>query len=238
MEDIANGQEQQDEEHSKTKEKPTNDYVYNYHIARLTYGLLIDALSDAVKEGDSDRILACLKMFLPILHVYGRTKYSYAVLLFLSKYYAILPEGYAHEILHDRVFNSSGKQGGNIPLDLRMEHLNRLLKMAFRQLLANMGEKGAQRIASSLQSIEEILRNINDDCGLNPGGGVHGSKPLREVVNQIAQDLHSSQAFHFTPGRKYEAFPEFNRDLLYKLDYREFYRWSTGLFKVWQTMYF
>ena len=61
-------------------------------------------------------------------------------------------------------FNNLGKAGGNIPLDLRMEHLNKLLKIALKQLGSNVSEKGAQRIAKSLQAIEEIIVNVDKDC--------------------------------------------------------------------------
>lgn len=54
-------------------------------------------------------------------------KYAYVVLLFLGKVYAILSPGMAFELIHNRAFNALEKIGGNIPLDLRMEHLNKLL---------------------------------------------------------------------------------------------------------------
>ena len=53
----------------------------------------------------------------------------------------------AFELIHNRFFNATGKAGDNIPLDLRMEHLNKLLKTALKQLGANVTEVGAQRIA-------------------------------------------------------------------------------------------
>lgn len=110
------------------------DRKRNYHTARLTFGLLIMLLTDAVKEGDPRRLLQSIKIALLFLHTYGRVKYAYVVLLFLAKFHAILPSGMAFELIHSRFFNVSGKAGGNIPLDLRMEHLNKLLKTALKQL--------------------------------------------------------------------------------------------------------
>ena len=103
--------------------------------------------SDAVKEGDSAALLKFLKVALLLLHSYSRVKYAYVVLLFLAKVNAILSEKGAFEVLQNRYFNSSGKAGGNIPLDLRMEHLNKLLKLALKQLASNVTEAAAQRIA-------------------------------------------------------------------------------------------
>lgn len=76
-------------------------------------------------------------------------KSSYAVHLFLAKFRAILPTGMALELIHNRLLMLLEEQGGNISLDLRMEHLTKLSKIALRQLGANVSEAGAQRIARS-----------------------------------------------------------------------------------------
>ena len=52
-------------------------------------------------------------------------KYAYVILLFLAKVHAFLSERLAFEVLQNQYYNSSGKAGDNIPLDLRMEHLIR-----------------------------------------------------------------------------------------------------------------
>lgn len=146
---------------SESQEK---DHKRNYHFARLAYGLLVLHLDDALREGDAGTLLDFLKVALQLLHCHHRVKYAYVVLLFLAKIYAILPKGIALEVLHNRVFNSLGKAGGNIPLDLRMEHLNKLLKLALKQLGVNVTETGAQRIAKSLEAVEDILVNVDRDC--------------------------------------------------------------------------
>ena len=219
------------------EEDKSDDYVKNYHSARLTFGILMMLFSDSVKEGDSIGLLKFLKVALLMLHSYNRVKYAYVVLLFFAKIYAILSEKLAFEVLHNRYFNNSGKAGANIPLDLRMEHLNRLLKLALKQLASNISEAGAQRIAKSLSTLEDILCSIDKDCNLKRRSGYHNSKHLDETVLIIAKDLHEIKAFRFQPGREYKSFKGFKQNLLHKLDYREFYSWASKLFSVWQTMY-
>ena len=99
-------------------------------------------------------------------HSYGRVKNAYVVLLFLAKVYAILTEKLAFDTLQNRYFNNSGKAGGNVPLDLRMEHLNKHLKIALKQLASNITEAFAQRTAKSLSILEKNLRQIDSDCNL------------------------------------------------------------------------
>ena len=129
IEEMAPESEQCEDETPKDE-----DWKRNYHTARLTFGLIILLLTDAVKEGDPRRLLHSIKIALLFLYTYERVKYAYVVLLFLAKLHAILPTGMAFELIHNRFFNASGKAGGNIPLDLRMEHLNKLLKIGLRQL--------------------------------------------------------------------------------------------------------
>ena len=212
--------------------------MHNYHCARLTFGLLMMLFSDAVKEGDSAALLKFLKVALLLLHSYSRVKYAYVVLLFLAKVNAILSEKGAFEVLQNRYFNSSGKAGGNIPLDLRMEHLNKLLKLALKQLASNVTEAAAQRIAKSLSTIEDILLMVDVDCNLKYRSGYHNSKHLEEIVLTITNDLHEKKVYSVQPGREYQSFRGFNRNLLKKLDYREFYSWASKHFKVWQAMYY
>ena len=56
------------------------------------------------------------------------------------------------------------KTGGNIPLDLRMKHLNNLLKTALKQLGASVSESAAQRIARALTALEHLIANVDNDC--------------------------------------------------------------------------
>lgn len=219
------------------EEEKSDDCVKNYHSACLMFGILMMLFSDSAEEGDSIGLLKFLKVALLMLHSYNRVKYAYVVLLCFPKIYAILSEKLAFEVLHNCYFNNSGKSGANIPLDLRIEHLNRLLKLALKQLASNISEAGTQRIAKSLSTLEDILCSIHKDCNLKTRSRYHTSKHLDETVLIIAKDLHEIKAFRCQPGREYKSFKGFKQNLLHKLDYREFYSWASKLFSVWQTMY-
>ena len=170
------------------------DFVHNYHCALMTFGLLMIFFSDSVKEGVSTSLLKFLKVALLILRSYGRVKYAYVVLLFLAKIHAILTEKLAFEAVQNRFFNKSGKAGGNVPLDVRMEHLNKLLKIALKQLASNITEASAQRIAKSLSTLEKVLSMIDKDCNLGPRSGYDSSKNLDETLVTITKDLNDMNA--------------------------------------------
>ena len=53
------------------------DYMYNYHSANLTFGLILLEFNDAVKEGDGDMLFDIYKMALLLYKAHGHFKYAY-----------------------------------------------------------------------------------------------------------------------------------------------------------------
>lgn len=92
---------------------------------------------DAIKEGDGERLVRTYKIVLWFEYKFNHTKYTYALLLFFAttttKKNALLPEE-AYLLVHNRFLNSKGSKGGNIPLDLHMEHLNLDVKNLFQAM--------------------------------------------------------------------------------------------------------
>ena len=157
--DVSVGDEQAREEE---KETPQEDFVYNYHRAKLAFGLVLLEFDDAIKEGDGERLHDLYKFILLLYKAYGKTKYAYAVLLYLVKIEAILSEEEAHDLQWNRSFNKYGLPGKNIPLDLRTEQFNKDVKAMWRALQANISEKSAERVANTVEPMEHI-RGFNQE---------------------------------------------------------------------------
>ena len=228
------------EEHPENQQQDSQgqeDFIRNYHIARLRFGLVDLDLRDAIKEGDGARLLVTLSYLLILFHLHKRTKYACVTLLHLVKAFALLPESLANELVHDRFWNTKGGAGNNIPLDLRMEHMVRLFKLSLKQLGANIDSPGAQRIAQSLGHVEELINNIDNDVQITRRSGYHTSKHLRETVQSITKDLTDVGAFENQPGREYPSFKGFQKNITSKLDFFEYYGWMDRLFKIWTVMY-
>ena len=122
------------DEPSDTCVDDKEDSLYNYHRGKLIFGLFMLDLSDAIREGDGQRLMNLYKIGLIFFNFHGSTKYFYTTLLLLVKIHAILPEGQAFRLIWNRFFNKHGWKGRNIPLDLRLEHLNNFLKACLKVL--------------------------------------------------------------------------------------------------------
>lgn len=157
-------------------------------------------LSDAIREGDGQRLINLHKIALLFFNFHGCTKYSYTTLLLLVKLHVILLKGQVFRSIWNHFFNNHGWKGRNIPLDLCLEHLNNFLKACLKVLGANLKEKNAQRIVLSLETLEHILGSVDNDCNWEAKVRTRGIKNPEETVSQIVQDLLQIRAFKQTPG--------------------------------------
>ena len=220
----------------REEEKP--DYLYNYHSAKLTFGLILSDINDAIREGDGDRLIELYKMALPIYYSQGKTKYQYTTLLLLVKTEALLSKLQAFRLKWNRFCNTKGRKGHNISLDLRLEQLNNLLKAFLKVLGSNLSQLSAQRVACCLDVLEAILESIDKDCNMHKEVKQRQGKDKAETVLQIVKDLVEKKVFCKTPGRKgYNSFPKISANIISKLDYRDFYVWMRDKVKIWETMY-
>ena len=195
-------------------------------------------INDAIKEGDGERLVRLYKVALLIFNCYGCTKYAYTTLLLLVKVNALLSDKKADQLIHDRFCNTHGKKGKNIPLDLKMEQLNNLLKAMLKILGSNLNEESAQRIARSIEYIELILASLDGDCSVGETSHHRSLKDSEETVKEIVTDLVNMRAFQKTPGRGgYPSFPEFNVNFLDALDNRGMFTWMKDKLKLWGKIY-
>ena len=212
--------------------------MYNYHKCKLVFGLTLFEFDDAIKEGDGERLHELYKFALLIYKTNGKTKYSYGIFLYLVKLAGMLSQKEAHNLKHNRFFNKHGSKGGNIPLDLRMEQMNKIVKSMWKALGPNLNEQSAERLADTLEPVEVILERVDNDCLMTKSKGCRSKGKPENAVQQITKDLIQIQAFKYQLGRNgHPSFLNFPSNMLDKLDYRDLHSWMTGLIKTWESVY-
>ena len=219
------------------EEPSESDIIFNYHNARLQFGMLLMDIVDAIKEGDGYRLVNCYKFALLFAYKFRNTKYAYALLLFFSQTSAVLSEEESFCLMTNRFINSKGKRGGNIPLDLFMEHLNLLLKRLGKGMGGNVTKASLQRSAQSVVPLNNVMEGVYNDCSKVKRSGHHGSKNPSEAVNIMVNDLLKGKVFEKLPGRKgYPSFPKFKSNVL-EIDHRDFFQWARDRFRDWKGIY-
>ena len=212
--------------------------MFNYHKSKLSFGLILLEYSDAIKAGDGGRLHDLYKIALLLFKANGKTKYSYAILMYLLQIECMLSEEDAHNLKWNRFFNKQGKVGRNIPLDLKMEQLNKIVKTMWRSLGANLDERSAARLASTLEPMKQILESIDKDCNLTDEFGYRSGGDPKRSVELVTNDLMVINAFKKQPGRLGHPFyHKMSSNLLRNLDYRDLHDWMREHLKLWESVY-
>jgi len=123
-----------------------DDSPFNYHQAKLAFGLILFEFGDTSKEGYGERLPDLFEVALLLYKAHGKTKYA--------KIEAILSETDAHDPKWNRTFNKHGLPGMNIPLDLRTKQFNHDVKSMWKSLAANLNEDLAALIANTVEPME------------------------------------------------------------------------------------
>ena len=185
---------------------------------------------DAVKEGDGERILRCWKFALLIFKACNHSKYALASLLLQAGVNAMLTPRQAHCLKWNRTVNTHGGKGKNISLDLRLEHLNNIVKGVLKNLGPNIrSERCAARCCLSVGQLDTFIDIVDRDLGVKKPTGTHISKKSQDDFKALVNELHTRvNVFESVPGRKYQHFPGFSSNILSKLNFRLLNDWITS----------
>ena len=175
----------------------SHDTVHNYARVLCHYGSLALEFVDAWEEGDGERICRCWKVFL--LHFYGngRTKYSWEALR-LQLQLLSLPSTLSEQIKWNRVINTHGGLGRNIPCDLHNEHVNKLFKEVITNMGANLTDTAMHRAARAVTTLHHIRTNFDKVSGVPVNTSAHSTRSDDTDVLRVACVVQREKV---TPGR-------------------------------------
>lgn len=186
---------------------PSDDHIQEYAIQLLSLGCFYTEFSDAIREGDGNRILRCWRYLLPIFWNSGRTNYANEVFNMLYQHDYALSEAHAHQLLWGRCINVHGRTGKNIPGDLHMEHLIGMVKECIKGLGANKTEQAIQRVGYALGTIVPVLDQYDLDNDVPVVSSAHTRHHAQKDLALIVNELGKSRVFSHVKSRKHRKFP-------------------------------
>ena len=210
-----------------TTTETTTDHILEYALETISLGLLYINYRDAIKEGDGDRVKICWKYFIPIFKATNRRNYALEAFNMVADC-KLLPPRQAHQILWSRFVNTHGKgiSGNNIPCDLHIEHMNRLLKVCFRNLGANKTKNAICQYSKSMGPLVTLLTNFDSEHQCPNVNGSHTTSPSTKDRDIIIQQLREkAKVFHEIPGRYHKCFPKFLNNPIRQLKHKDFIEW-------------
>ncbi len=189
-----------------TSKYQSNDKVFMYASNLLSLGCFYLEFSDGIREGDGNRVLRCWRYLLPMFFSSGRRNYALESLHFLVQHAFTLSPRQSAELLWSRFINSRGLPGHNIPNDLHMEHLNRLIKMSLNGLGANKTPKAITTAGRVLGLLGPIMDTFDAETTVGNTSGNHRIASMDTDLSLLLKELSTS--FKEIPGRAHFSFPK------------------------------
>ena len=155
--------------------------VFNYASAVLNDGLMLLEFKDAICEGDGPRIICCWKVFLLYFQYANHKDYRIEAFRLLADINASASPRIAHQLLWSGGVNVHGGKGNNVPLDLHMEHLNRIIKDHVANLGPNVARKSIIQCSKSLSGIMKVLENVDTQLEVKPPSTRHSRASITYI---------------------------------------------------------
>ena len=182
------------------------DSVQAYAKEVMTLGLIYAEFADGIREGDGVRVTRCWKFLMLIFKAVQRKNYSCEAFALLAQLNFILSPRLSQQLKWSRFINTRGGKGHNIPCDLHMEHLNRVLKDGIKGLGANKTEKAITRLGKCISSFDQILSNFDESLEVHHSTDFHTVASLEKDITLVVNELTNRvQPFSFSKGRSHKS---------------------------------
>ena len=212
-----------DTDHEDNKKQ---DDMYQYNICLTRFGLICLEFHDAIKEGDGNRIFTCWKFLLLLFKgdEKGSTKYALEALYLILQVKAILSPRQGYRLLWNRTIK--GKDY-NVPLDLDLEHDNRMTKEAIKKLGPNITEKSVTRVVMAQQTARSMLDSFDKSMEIMKRSGRHTQQSDEKDFKKIVDKLVEEQALSWksTEGRTYTHYSGYKGSTLKNFNVHSLYAW-------------
>ena len=184
------------------------DRVFQYSVHLLRLGLFYQEFSDAIREGDGNRVLRCWKYMLPIFSASGSRNYvCEAANLLIQQSYTLSPR-LAQQLLWSRFVNVHGRPGRNVPVDMHMEHLNKTAKGAIDFLGSNKTRKAITRIGQSIGTLSPVLDNFDEDNQIQEESRTQKRPTTQKDIEVVVKEFLKADSFKIkSTTRKHSNFP-------------------------------
>ena len=201
------------------------DKVCVYAMELLTLGLLWHDFHDSSKEADGDRLVRVWKFNLILFKAARRKNYAIEALnLILQVDYFLSPRE-AAQVKWCRCINNTNLPGRNIPMDLYLEHLNKRLKTALRNVGSNITDNSVQLAAQSVAVIEHMCQQFQAVTANNKYPSNKNSSPSFDTDCKIILNvLQQQEVFVQKDSRQYSTF-KFHKSLFQQMSFTNMAKW-------------
>ncbi|KAF7373983.1 hypothetical protein MSAN_00611200 [Mycena sanguinolenta] len=176
------------------------DMVFENALLFMRDALLTREFSDAIKRGDSGRIVLVLKQFAFAFRGNGRTKYAHEMLHVLHNLVNVWSDELRHVILHNWLLNPTGKLNAFVEVDLVQEHLNLWIKKIYKADGDAHSWDWLALVSPCVDVLRRLATQFNEDLGARQGNK-HTIPDLSKDIESLMASLREHEVYVLKEGR-------------------------------------
>ncbi|KAH9934407.1 hypothetical protein B0H21DRAFT_77941 [Amylocystis lapponica] len=176
------------------------DVIFENGVLFLRDGLMLREFTDAIKAGDSGRIITIVKILTLMYRGTKHTKYAHELLFLVHNLTHVWPIRLRNIILKNWLVNPSGNPNSWVPIDLLQEHMNFWIKTVYKAHGSNASWEWLETIAPCINILRQLATEINGSLGAKQGTK-HHTPDLTRDITELRQSLRTHRVYHIEPGR-------------------------------------
>ncbi|KAI0054708.1 hypothetical protein BV25DRAFT_1903821 [Artomyces pyxidatus] len=189
------------------------DMVFENAVLFLRDALILREFTDAIKSGDSGRILTVLKVWAFSYRGQGRAKNAQEVLYLIHNVTHVWPESLVEVVFNNWLVNPSGKVNAWHEVDLLQEHLNFWIKDYYQAHGSAASWEWLATISPCVEILRRLATEINASLGAKQGNR-HAEADLTDDIDELMGSLAHHGVYREQLGRTFDSDDTPARDVI------------------------
>ncbi|XP_066272161.1 uncharacterized protein [Branchiostoma lanceolatum] len=178
-----------------------DDAVFKQAKAHLTHLLMYTDLRQCIRNEDGPAVVSHWRLWLPTFLGTNRTQYSTEAANHLANMKADWSPKTTYVLTHNRFYNTHGRHGHAKPVDMLVEHYNKILKKALKSSGGRLTLRHAQEVSLAVPLLDEA-RRFCDGVFRARKTVSHTSPSADADVQSMIQAISEEKVYSPTAGRR------------------------------------
>ncbi|KAJ6517845.1 hypothetical protein DFH09DRAFT_1428362 [Mycena vulgaris] len=148
---------------------PPGDEIYENACLFIRDALISKEFSDAIKAGDSGRVVLVVKLLALSFRGNGRSKYAYEMLHLIHNLTHVWPKGIRAIVLNNWLVNPTGNPFSWVEVDLMQEHMNFWIKTIYQAHGSAASWEWLAMVAPCITALRHLSTSIINILGSDQG---------------------------------------------------------------------
>ena len=194
------GDESSNENNAEAAEQES-DFFWNYKCSEFYIDSIFKLCLNFERYGHGAGMYIISKLMLPILHSLGHSNYSNSIHRFVCRVLTSTTPREALLLVSERFSNRTGKIGGNIFKDRRVEFRIKILKQLLRNLGPNVNTSSIQKVNEIIDIKEKLHYHSRKVHGVTKRTGAHKQRSDERDYNLLLENLYQNKAHQIISKR-------------------------------------